>query len=336
MKNITKVGLSALAGALAFTSANAGEMSLTGSMEATFTKGSGYHTSGSPLGMDKGLTVSGSGELDNGTTVAYTQAITDAMAFDDSELSFGNVWGTTATVALTSTGSPLSAIDDVTPTAYEEANALVGSIDDVNGVDGTYGIRATMSDVGGSGFKVDAMYVYEVGAGDANGDNASSGVSSGNNDDGMEITITGSVPMVEGLDIGVGYANLDKYDASTGEIGQEEGTYYVKYATGPVSIGYQRGVVNSSSGTADTMYDNRYMGISYKISDDLSVSYNEMESNKDVSKTGTNIDQDFDSISISYSVGGMVFGIADADVSNSSYTSGRTQEATTVSMSIAF
>ena len=34
MKNITKVGLSALAGALAITSVNAGEMSLSGSMEA--------------------------------------------------------------------------------------------------------------------------------------------------------------------------------------------------------------------------------------------------------------------------------------------------------------
>ena len=41
MKNITKVGLSALAGALAFTSVQAGEMSLSGSMEATFTKKGG-------------------------------------------------------------------------------------------------------------------------------------------------------------------------------------------------------------------------------------------------------------------------------------------------------
>ena len=40
---------------------------------------------------------------------------------------------------MTSTGSPISAIDDVTPTAFEEANALLGSIDDVNGMDGTYG-----------------------------------------------------------------------------------------------------------------------------------------------------------------------------------------------------
>ena len=161
MKNITKVGLSALAGALAITSANAGEMSMSGSMEASYTKGSGYVTTGNPLGMDKELSITGSGELDNGTTVSYKQTVGDAFAFNDSELVFGNVLGM-ADVALTSTGSPLSAIDDVTPTAFEEANALLGSIDDVNGMDGTYGIRVTMADVMGSGFKLDAMYSTDV------------------------------------------------------------------------------------------------------------------------------------------------------------------------------
>ena len=80
MKNITKVGLSALAGALAFTSVNAGEMSISGSMEGTFTKKGGHSTSSQPLGMDKELSITGSGELDNGVGVAYKQTTTDALA----------------------------------------------------------------------------------------------------------------------------------------------------------------------------------------------------------------------------------------------------------------
>ena len=131
MKNITKVGLSALAGALAFTSVNAGEMSISGSMEGTFTKKGGANTSSQPLGMDKELSITGSGELDNGVGVAYKQTTTDALAFSDSELVFTGVpMLGDASIALTSTGSPISAIDDVTPTAFEEANATVGSIDD--------------------------------------------------------------------------------------------------------------------------------------------------------------------------------------------------------------
>ena len=335
MKNITKVGLSALAGALAMTSVNAGEMSISGSMEASYTKGSGYLTTGNPLGMDRELSVTGSGELDDGTTVSYKQTITDAMAFNDSELVFGNVLGTTASIAMTSTGSPISAIDDVTPTAFEEANALIGSIDDVNGMDGTYGLRFTMADVLGSGFKVDAMYTTDVGSGDAQADNGTSGELGGTSGDGTEIAITGSVPMVEGLDVGVGYFEQDTESKSTtGNYAQTEGTAYVKYSTGPVSVGYQRGAVSVEGATSETSYLNEMIGISYKISDDLSVSYNELESRK--SNRGTDVDQEFDSISVSYSIGGMTIGIADADVSNSSYTSGRSMEETSVSLSIAF
>ncbi len=336
MKNITKVGLSALAGALAMTSANAGEMSLSGSMEATWTKGSGYHTTGNPLGMDKELSVTGSGELDNGTTVSYKQTITDAMGFNDSELVFGNVFGTTASIAMTSTGSPISAIDDVTPTAFEEANALIGSIDDVNGMDGTYGIRATMADVLGSGFKIDAMYTTDVGSGDAQSDNGTSGELGGTSDDGKEITITGNVPMLEGLSVGFGYYDQGSAATSTqGHYGQEEGTAYVKYSTGPISVGYQKGAVSIHGGSAETEYVNDYIGISYKINDDVSISYNEMESMKS-NGSAANMVQEFDSISLSYSIGGMVIGIADAEVSNSSYTSGRSMDETSVSLSIAF
>ena len=335
MKNITKVGLSALAGALAITSVNAGEMTISGSMEASYTKGSGYLTTGNPLGMDKELSVTGSGELDNGTTVSYKQTITDAMAFNDSELVFGNVLGTTD-VALTSTGSPISAIDDVTPTAFEEANALIGSIDDVNGMDGTYGIRVTMADVMGSGFKVDAMYTTDVGSGDAQADNGTSGETGGTLDDGEEITITGSVPMVEGLDVGVGYYTQDSHaTVTTGAYGQDEGTAYIKYSTGPVSVGYQKGVVSNllvelkklSSLTNTTVFHTKSVMI-YQF---LTTKWNQENLTN-----GTDIEQEFDSISVSYSMGGMTIGIADADVSNASYTSGRAQDETSVSLSIAF
>ena len=43
-----------------------------------------------------------------------------------------------------------------------------------------------------------------------------------------------------------------------------------------------------------------------------------------------------DSISISYTMGGMTIGIVDAEADNAAYTVGRTQSARSVSMSIAF
>ena len=335
MKNITKVGLSALAGALAFTSVQAGEMSLSGSMEATFTKKSGSQTA-QPLGMDRELSVTGSGELDNGVGVAYKQTITDAMAYNDSELVFTNVpMLGDASIALTSTGSPISAIDDVTPTAFEEANAAVGSIDDVNGSDGTYGIRYTLADAFGSGVKVDAMYFFQHGAGDANADNGVANAEGGN-EEGYEITLQGSVPMVDGLSLGVGYAELNKSskeNLAVSDADQLEGTVYAKYSVGAVSLGAQRGVVNQA-GLNDALFDTTYLGISYAVSDNLSISYNEIESRK--SQEGVDVDQDLDSVSISYTMGGMTIGILDADSSNDSYSVGSSKSARSVSMSIAF
>ena len=334
MKTLTKVGLSALAGALAVTSANAGEMSLSGSIVASYSKGSGYHTTGNPLAMDKELSVTGSGELDNGTTVSYKQTITDAMAFNDSEVVFGNVMGTTASLAMTSAGDPMSAIDDVTPTAFEEANAITGSIKDVNGIDGTYSLRLTQADLLGTGFTVDAAYTWEHGSGDAGTEKGSSGVDADGSEDGYSIVVKGSVPMVEGLDVGVGYTMLNTKSLSTGERDQEEGTAYVKYSSGPVSVGYQKGAV-SIDGTAENLYVNEYIGLSYKINDSISVSYNEAESRKTLD-TGADIVQEWDSISLSYTAGGMTLGIVDQEDDNATYTSGRTSEETAVQMTVAF
>ncbi len=334
MKNVKKVGLSALAGALAFTSAHAGDVSITGSMIASYTKKGGYNTTGNPFGMNKELTVTGSGELDNGVSVAYKQTVTNAMGYNDSELVFTNVpFLGDATIALSSTGSPLDAIDDKTPIAFEEANAAVGSIDDVAGINGTYGVRYTLADLGGTGFKLDAMYTPKHGTGDASAEKGVSGTGAEGNGQGYDITLTGAVPGVEGLNVGVGYSMLEKDAIVAADQDQDEGTAYVTYAVGGLSVGYQKGAV-SAAGLTEVHYVNEYVGVSYAISDNLSISYNEIESRK--SDRGATLIQDMDSISLSYTMGGMTIGILDAEADNASYTSGRTQSARALQMTVAF
>jgi len=129
MTNIKKIGLSALAGALAMTSAHAGSLSVAGNMEITYTIGSGKQDTGNPLGQANDMTFTGAGELDNGVTVAYKRTVTDAFAADDSELVFGNILG--GTIAFQSTGSPLDGIDNMTPTAHNDAEGMVGSINEL-------------------------------------------------------------------------------------------------------------------------------------------------------------------------------------------------------------
>ncbi len=335
MRKITKVGLSALAGSLAFTSVHAGDVSITGSMIASYTKKGGYNTTGNPLGMNKELTVTGSGELDNGVGVAYKQTITNAMGYNDSELVFTGVpMMGDATLALTSAGAPISAIDDVTPIAFEEASAAVGSLKDVNGADGTYGIRYTLADVAGSGMTLDAFYTPLAGSGDASAEKGVSGIS-GSAEDAYEVVLKGSVPGVDGLDIGFGYATTNHHSDTdaTDDEDVQEATAYVNYAFGALKVGAQKGAVNTA-GTAETNYENDYVGISYAVSDNLSISYNEIDSRE--SKESSNVEQDFDSISLSYTSGGMTIGVLDADCGNCSYSSGRNQSARAIQMTIAF
>jgi len=81
MNKITKVGLSALCGSLAsIASANAGTLDVTGSATATWTQLGGQVT-GNPIGMNTGMTFTGSGELDGGQTFKVAIAHADKAAF---------------------------------------------------------------------------------------------------------------------------------------------------------------------------------------------------------------------------------------------------------------
>ncbi|MBO6480347.1 MAG: porin [Pelagibacteraceae bacterium] len=338
MTNIKKIGLSALAGALAMTSAHAGSLSVTGAMEVSYTKGSGKHTTGNPLGQNNELTFAASTELDNGVTVAYKNTATDTALANDSELVFGNILG--GTLAFQSTGSPLDGIDNKMPTAFNDAEGAVGSIADVSGANGDFGIRYTLSDVLGSGIKLDYNYVPKHGTGDATGDGGPGGDTAGaqNNQDAHDITLTGAVPGVEGLSVGAGYSkkNYDYKAAGTPVQTQESGTAYATYAYGPVTVGYQVGAVGDT-GLGGNAYKNTYMGISYAISDDLSVAYNNTVSRKTAGAvTFNSLEQEWDNISLAYSMGGMTIGVSDSDCSNCSYTSGQKQSETIINLTVAF
>ena len=136
MNKLNKIGLSALCGSLAcVASANAGEISVSGSTQATWVSNEGS-TTGNPLGLNTGLTFSGSGELDGGQKVALTITHADKNAFSAASMSlttnnFGQI-----RVALADGGSGIDAYDDKMPTAWEETwGAGLGTgIDLISGV----------------------------------------------------------------------------------------------------------------------------------------------------------------------------------------------------------
>ena len=121
MNKLTKVGCSALCGSLAaISAANAGELSVTGGADMTYTSLGGAVT-GNPIGMGSNFNLKGSGELDNGWTYSVTTAFGNAGAF--SAANIGLTMGGLGKLNFNqgNSGNGIAAIDDKMPTAWEES-----------------------------------------------------------------------------------------------------------------------------------------------------------------------------------------------------------------------
>ena len=138
MNKLTKVGCSALCGSLAaISSANAGDLTITGGADLTFTS-LNKEVTGNPIGMGSNLTFAGSGELDNGWGVALSVALANGAGYSNTNVvvtvpGFGDV-----RIDQGTSGTGIDRYDDVTPNVWEEAYA-VGAGSGIDGINGSAG-----------------------------------------------------------------------------------------------------------------------------------------------------------------------------------------------------
>ena len=350
---ITKI-LVALSFLFAVTSANAGTMTVTGGMQATYQTEQDA-TTGNPLGMDTELTFSGATELDSGITVTVMQDYTgdgsSAMTFGDSQIAFGNIMGM-ATIYVGTDSDPMDAIDDITPNAFEEANATSGTHTDVGNIGKNemgIGIKVSLPILG----DVNAKYYPKTDTKN-NADKVSSGNTNAAVGSGSSITLKtpfAGLPVVggalDGLVLTTGYSQGEPQRlANTDE--EVDLTAALNYSYGPLSLGYQKSYANAgqdtNAATDATFVKSDIYGIAYAINDSLSISYNKYESYKhNVASTGSATAaggslaiQDTTAISIGYTVGGMTFGFQDAQTDNAGYIKNAKDDTRTLSLAVAF
>ena len=336
---ITKI-LVALAFLFSVSTANAGELSVTGSMEVTYLS-EVDRTTGNPLGMDRELKFSGSTELDNGVTVSVMQDTNDNLGYGNSKITFGGVAGL-VDIYVGSDGSELDAIDDITPTAYEEANGSgSGTYKDVGGLANEMGIGAKF-DVPFLG-TVKTQYVPKA-DGTKNADNASS-ADTGTKGDGLEVVVVndlGNLPVVgsylDGLKLTAGYAEEEMSQAAN-TTDRYEGTVALTGAFGNFKFGYQKELVDEGQTAALTdadFYKIETIGLAYAINDALSISYNTMEQQQHNIDADSSFTQDTKAISIGYTVGGMTIGFQDASTDNANMVKDAQDDTRTLGLSVAF
>ncbi len=344
MKQV-KLIVALIAGLFAFTSVQAGELSVTGSMQATY-QSEVDDVTGNPLGMNTDLTFTGSTDTDFGTAT-WTMA-TDGTFLGDSGADHTMKIATDiGTIGIGNAGDAANAVDDITPSAFEEANGSGSgtySTDFGSGMDGSMSLSYANGDLMGTGISVAYNYYPKL-DGTTNNEKGSSTNDGANADSAQSINVgipLASLPVIGdtvlgGMKITAGYEESDS--RLTNSYGKVGGTVAAVLPVGPLSIGYQKkgyqAKADAITEVSRVFYKDDVLGVAYAVNDDFAISYNLYESVKHIHTTG-NVEQETKAINIAYTVGGLTLGFQDAKTSNAAYTLNTDDDTRTLSIKTAF
>ena len=310
MDNLKKLGLSALAGSLVAFSANAGELSVSGGAKLSYVGDSGNEDGGQDgnrFGMQRLVTMSGSGELDNGMTVSLTHTFATSTGDGSTStitLDMGSMG--TLTYGQDSYQVGIAQIDDIVPTAVEEVSDGVSLNATESATSAAIGGGSYEADMGGNGFSYSlpmgdmATVVLGMAPGGQDSltdDGGNSGARDGDgSDSSMHIVLT---PM-DGLTIAAGTG-----ERVNGNNMDDMETFAVKYTMGPISAGVQLTEIDFEAAGSDINRDaeTTIVGVAFAVNENLSISYGEQETELQ----GVTVDQELEGFSIGYSMGGMTF-----------------------------
>ena len=342
MNNLKKIGVTALAGSLMTLSVSAGEMSVSGTAEVTYTTGGDKSITGNPYGMKNIITFKGAGDV-NGMAVAYQTTMNDAGSATVSTLltvDMGSLGLVGFEQGMGSFGVDTSD-DSILPTAYEEPShgGGTGSLG-VSGSQNVIGYKNTFA-----GVSLNLEYNPNYALAD-NADGAYSGVTadasgtttvdeaveSGNK--GSSVNYVLSYSPVEGLTVGAGAGTTKGNIQTTGSPDAEEALGYVKYVTGPVSLGYFETESQNNTLGADGKKADGY-SIAFAVNDSLSVSYAERDLEIDDGDL-TNGVENSERFMASYTMGGASLRLAHTEHTSVGGVLNTNKDNTEVSLVLAF
>jgi len=311
MNNLKKVGLTALGTALVASSAQAADFSMSATSQITLA-GQDNSNKGNGWSMSDSISFSASGEMDNGFTISHTVELDGSAGVGANVLSIDTGDMGKLTFVGGSSTSVIGLWDDLTPTANEEAHGVgyAGTPDGAaNGAASTHNI-----------FRYD--YTVMDGVALKAGYTPSAGTAA-----------------VEGsLEYGVHYTGIDGLDvyAAMGENNDasnaaDTSMFMVKYTAGALSVGYQVNETDFGTGTADE--DFSAIGVSYAVSDDLSVSFNSSTIDYEAS---ANDDQEAQAVSFSHTSGGMTISGSYGSMDNVAGTAATDNTAYEINFKFAF
>ena len=314
MDKLKKVGLTALAGTFAATSAQALEMSVSGSAGLTMATADSDETTGNRFSFGDSLTFSGSGDYNDWTITASIEAdgASSTTYYDDRSITIDmNDGGKIHIQESGAQGTPA----DLVSTAYGSASySLVGST--------TAGIHYADGLASGANSGTNLGYSTSVSGFDiAIGHSA--GVTGGS-DTSFNIKYA---DLIDGLTLSIGRSDLNSAQVN----GTEEQTISAKYVMGSVTLAYADASMDDDNASG-TDYDGRHMGVSFAVNDDLTISYDVSKSDK----SSASVDEESSSLQASYTMGSMTIKGHVSKTDDSGFSSGAEDNGKAVAVSWSF
>ena len=331
MNNFKKIGMTALAASLVSTSVFAGEMAVTGSASIGYegykadpTAAAAAQSGTKAFSMGNQLTFTGSGELDNGLSVALSFVLDQGDNADSApgaaEAPFDNHSVTISSDAFGKLqyfgeggDSAQNAVGDTA------AGNIWDTFDGANRGGGTSELKESN---GGTNFlytlpsMVDGLTVM------------ASYQPAGTNDESdtaYGVTYAG----IDGLSVSYGKGSNDSAAGTTSN--SDTTSIKATYAYGPITLAYSDHEFDSNTDTSDQ--DTTSFKVSYTVSDAISISYGEEEMESGVT---TDSDAKYTAISASYTTGGMTISASMKEMENGNYETTAANDEEFVGLGVSF
>ena len=315
MNNLKKIGLTALGTALVTSSAVAGELSVTGLAGITYVGNSSTDNGDNKLEQKTTIGFSGSTDLDNGFTVSYYNNVSgDGMSNGNThfDVDMGDMGKLRFAGNGASGNGAVGAWDDKTPAANEESwdikggGGETGPVSQQTGDDSLIYTNSAMVD------GVTVMLNYKPS--ESGADDSTTGAG---------IAFTG----IEGLNVGIAMEDNNTSSATT-----ENTVIYATYAMDAFTIGFQANESDSATANSDTEFE--AWGVSYAVSEDISISYG--SSTVEYESGASKSDQEADALGVSWTNGSMSITASRHDIANVAGTSTDDRDVTEVNLTFAF
>jgi len=331
--NIKKIGMTALAASLVSTSVFAGELAVTGSASVTVENYSGEQVNtGKAFSMGNEVNFNGSGELDNGMTVAVHFQLDEGTNSGASATAANNLFDNhSVTVSSDALGTLVFAGHGGSTALSQFDTTAAGDIHD--NFDGQIGTAQTATATGDAVVQSTAggnnILLYTLPSiVDGLGISASYTPQGGSDEASTAYGL--SYSGIDGLT--VNYAIGDN-NAAAGTVNNADvTTMSASYAYGPITVAYSDHEFDS--GTAANDQDTTSYSVSYTVSDSISVTYGTEE----IAMSGVAGDEDaeFSKLSVAYTAGGMTISASQQEAENIAYSDTSTEDQDYWSLGLSF